>query len=424
MYCSSLQEWLVELENRHAQEIQLGLSRIHRVAQTLHLLKPACKVITVAGTNGKGSTVAALESIYLGAGYQVGVYTSPHLLEFNERIRVNGLSISDEDLCLAFSIVEQARGMVELSYFEMTTLAALWHFKQQPLDLLLLEVGLGGRQDATNILDADLSIITTIDFDHQEYLGDTLEAIGYEKAGILRAKKPFIYADNEPPKSIQKTAQDLNATPFSYNQHYQFEEQGDSWTFKSGDIKLEALLKPTIQLKSAAAALMASFILDKELPVSNAHRHQAMQQIFIPGRLQLILGDVNVLFDVSHNPQSVSLLASRLAQLEQKATVHAVFSALKDKDITGLIRPLKNYVDNWYPALLEGKRAALPNQLLSSFKEAEINTEICYNSPLIAFQKALAEAKTGDLILVYGSFFTVGQVMSAFYNLLEHKENT
>lgn len=424
MNFNSLQEWLDYLENKHSQEIQLGLSRILDVAQTLMLQTLDCQVITVAGTNGKGSTISALESLYLSAGYQVGTYTSPHLIEFNERIRVNGHPISDESLCAAFAVIEKGRGDIPLTYFEMTTLAALWYFKQQKLDLVLLEVGLGGRHDATNIVDSDLAVITTIDFDHQEYLGNTLDAIGYQKAGILRFEKPFIYADANPPASIVNEARLLNVGAFWYGKDYQVEAQPDTWTFKCAKQTMVTIPKPSIQLQSAAAALMASFILENKLPLTLAHRLQGMERVFVPGRLQLHKGDVSFLFDVSHNPQSAKLLAQKVQQLQPQGTVHAIFSALKDKDIFGLIQPLIYCVNRWYPAQLEGKRAASASQILASFKEAEINTEICYNSPLIAFEKALEQARAGDLILVYGSFFTVGQVMGVFYNSLKHKENT
>lgn len=413
-------EWLESLENRHSQEIQLGLDRIRIVAQKLKLQRPDCKVITIAGTNGKGSTVAALERIYHTAGYRVGAYTSPHLIEFNERIRVNRSPISDEDLCAAFSIIEASRGNTALSYFEMTTLAALWYFKQSNLDIILLEVGLGGRLDATNCIDSDVSIITTIDLDHQEFLGTTLEAIGQEKAGILREGKPFIYADVSPPASIIETSLRLQCPSYLYAVDYHIEEEGNAWGFQSHDIIFKQLPKPSIQLKAAAAAIMASCILAKDLPISPAHLYLAMEQVFIAGRLQLHAGDVRILYDVAHNPQSARLLAQRVSQIKNTGKVHAIFSALKDKDILGLILPLKYCVNRWYPAQLEGKRAAKPSQLLSSFEEAEITTQTCYNSPFVAFETAMKEAQIGDLIIVYGSFLTVSHVMT-HHNLSEQR---
>ncbi|MCL9684631.1 bifunctional tetrahydrofolate synthase/dihydrofolate synthase [Legionella maioricensis] len=417
-----LNQWLNSLENRNTQEIQLGLTRILEVAERINVCAFDCKVITVAGTNGKGSTVSALERIYHTAGYKVGAYTSPHLIHFNERIRVNLKPISDEDLCQAFNFIEDARDSVLLTYFEITTLAALLYFKQQNLDVIILEVGLGGRLDATNIIDADLSIITTIDYDHQDYLGSTLESIGYEKAGILRQGKPFIYADNNPPSSIIKVARDLATPCYFYDTDFSIDQQGGCWEFNWRGKRIKELPKPKIQLKSASAAIMACLLLDQELPVSQRHLSLAMEKVTIAGRLQFHQGSISILYDVAHNGQSARLLAETLKSKEINGQVHAVFSALKDKDILGLIFPLKDCVDRWYPAQLDNKRASSASLLCSIFEDAEIFVEVCYTSPLIAFQKALSQATAGDLIVVYGSFFTVGQVMAAQHNILEQKE--
>jgi dihydrofolate synthase/folylpolyglutamate synthase len=413
----NLSQWLNNLEQRNSQEIQLGLTRILDVAQKLKLETPDCKVITVAGTNGKGSTVRALETIYNMAGYKVGSYTSPHLIQFNERICVNLTPISDEDLCSAFCLIEEARDQVNLTYFEMTTLAALWYFKQQNLDVVILEVGLGGRLDATNIIDADISIITTIDFDHQDYLGTTLEAIGYEKAGILRQLKPFIYADNNPPDTIIEVAKRLDAPSYYYGDHFSIQEEGDLWGVNFLDQQVNTLPKPKIQLKSASAAIVACMLLQHSLPISYDHLYTAMTRIFIPGRLQLKQDTISILYDVAHNAQSARLLAETIKRFDTKGHVHAIFSALKDKDIFGLIFPLKDCVDRWYPAQLDNKRASSTNMLLSVFEEAEIFVEICYTSPLIAYQMALNQAAPGDLIVVYGSFYTVGQIMALHHNI-------
>ena len=410
---NDLKQWLTHLENQYHQEIQLGLTRISQVAQRLKLLPPACKVITVAGTNGKGSTVRALETIYNAAGYKVGSYSSPHLLRFNERIRINLKEIADAELCAAFIAIEKNRGDVPLTYFETVTLAAIWHFNQLPLDIIILEVGLGGRLDATNIIDADVAVITTIDFDHQDYLGDTLEKIAFEKAGILRANKPFVYADLNPPQAILNKAKQLSACAYYFNQDYFMQSHGREWTIKASSFEL-TLNKPSIQLKSAAAAIMVTRLLQKHLPINDNKIQEAMDDIFIAGRLQFVPGIVDILYDVSHNAQSARLLAEHLMQYRKKnKTIHAVFSALKDKDIFNLIYPLKDCVDRWYPAQLDNKRASSAQLLLAHFKDAEIFIEICYNSPLIAFQAALKQAKAGDLIVVFGSFFTVSQVMAS-----------
>jgi len=421
----TLSQWLKYLEkNSPSHKIQLGLDRIAQVAHRLNVQCIDAKIITVAGTNGKGSTVNALESIYHCAGYKVGSYTSPHLMFFNERIKVDLKPISDNSLCEVFNLIESARGSIELSYFEVATLAALVYFKQQAVNIIILEVGLGGRLDATNIMDADLAIITTIDYDHQEYLGTTLDEIGYEKAGILRKEKSFIYADSNPPMSILHVADSLNTNTYLYERDFKFSEGKAGWQFSSATQQVENLKRPSIQLKSASAAIMACEVLKRSLPVPLDAIAQAMSIIFVPGRLQiqkLEEKDINILYDVSHNPQSVQLLVKTIKEYKQRKKVHAVFSALKDKDILGLIKPIKDCIDHWYLAELNNPRSASMDYLLSMGKKAEILAEICYTSPLVAFEEAMTQATAGDLILVFGSFFTVGQVMSSQHKLLKER---
>lgn len=414
----TLEQWLHSFEQRNTQEIQLGLARIKQVAERLSLFDLGCIVLTVTGTNGKGSTVAALERIYHLAGYSVGTYTSPHLLRFNERIRINQNPLSDTAICDAFEAIEAVRQDTVLTYFEMATLAALWLFKRQALDVVILEVGIGGRLDATNIIDADLSIITTVDFDHQEYLGSTLDAIGYEKAGILREGKPFIYADTTIPDSILKVAEGLNAPAHLFGHDFFYQEGEDHWQLTWYEQQWQ-LNKPLIQLKSASAATIATQILKERLPVTSHTVNEAMKNLAVAGRLQLVEGPISVLFDVSHNAQSANLLAAHLKKLKAFRRVHAVFAALKDKDILNLIKPLKDCVDHWYPAQLDTKRATTSEELLAKFHDEEIFMDICYTSPSVAFETALNRAQTGDLIVVYGSFYTVGQVMTTQHNLFE-----
>jgi dihydrofolate synthase/folylpolyglutamate synthase len=419
-----LNQWLSHLERRSLQPIQLGLERILKVARRLDLTTPDSKVITVAGTNAKGSTVNALETLYHEAGYKVGSYTSPHLLHFNERIKINLLPISDAELCEAFAVIESGRGEVDLTYFEMTTLAALAHFKLKQLDIIILEVGLGGRLDATNIIDSDVAIISTIDYDHQEYLGTTLDAIGYEKAGILRQNKPFIYADDNPPKTILQVAKERSAPVYLYGKDFTFYEHKGHWDFIGAQQLIKNLTKPKIQLKSASAALMACILLEHSLPLSSDSVAKAMHAIFVPGRLQLNYlpkKGISVLYDVSHNPQSAQLLADTIKSYKKRKKVHAVFSALKDKDILGLITPLKDCIDYWYPAQLDTDRAASADYLLAKCENAGILVNICYTNPLIAFEKALTKSGSGDLIVIFGSFFTVAHIMSSQHKLLEEK---
>ena len=420
----SVNDWLYYLENAHQQEIQLGLARISAVAERLELLSWDAQIITVTGTNGKGSTVASLEAIYIAAGYHVASYTSPHLIRFNERICVNKQPIPDKKLCAAFTAIEVARELTHLTYFEMTTLAALWYFKQFALDIIILEVGIGGRLDATNIIDADLAIITTIDLDHQDYLGDTKDAIGYEKAGILRANKPFIYADHNPPESVIKQAQLLNAAMYCLGSQYDFNVSGDHLHIDVPTRPSVQLPIPTIQRNAAAAAYMASTCLQSILPVTQQQLEEAMRTVYIFGRQQIVGDAIKTLFDVSHNPQSVLLLADFVQRYlsagnKPKGKVRAVFSGLKDKDLCGLIKPMLSCVDFWYPAVLMGKRAASAALLQATFLAEHCTIPACYHDPLAAYHAAMQDAKPGDLIVVYGSFLTVSPIMEAYCTELE-----
>ncbi len=412
----TLAEWIHYLENRHDQEIQLGLERVKKIATQLNLQPVDTQVITVTGTNGKGSTVAALVAIYTAAGYQVASYTSPHLWAFNERICVNTQPISDENLCAAFTAISQECGDIKPTYFEMTTLAALWYFKQFKLDIIILEVGLGGRLDATNIVDADLAIITTIDLDHQEYLGNTKEAIGYEKAGILRSGIPFIYADTSPPESIINQALLLNTKMFCLGENFSFQTSEDSLQIILENKELAKLPLPKLNTKAATAAIMASFSLNAVLPVTPGHWKNAMETVSIAGRQQVLQGVVTTLFDVAHNPQAVSLLVDFIQNLQPQGSVHAIFSALKDKNLCGLINPMRFCVDFWYPAVLSGKRASSKSLLMTAFKEALNIEPVCFESPSHAYRGAIQQAMPGDLIVVYGSFLTVSAVMAAESN--------
>ena len=408
----SLEAWLDLLENRHVHEIQLGLGRVRDVANRMGLCDLNAPVITVAGTNGKGSTVAALEAIYHAAGFKVGSYTSPHLLMFNERIRVNQVSISDSVLCEAFCLIEKARGEIHLTYFEMTTLAALWHFKQCKLDVVILEVGMGGRLDATNIIDAALAIITTIDLDHQDFLGETIEAIGYEKAGILRENQFFIYADQKPPQSIVEKAHALNTRMFCLGIDYSYQTDDGLLLISNRNDEYLSLVNPAINLKAAAAAVVASQLLHTILPVSWFALNRAMSDVTLPGRLHIVPGDVRVVYDVAHNPQAALLLADFIRRQKGFGKVHAVFSGLKDKDLCGLIKAMCSCVDFWYPAALHSRRAANQPTLLAAFQAATTTVDVFFSSPAAAYFAAMQNAAPGDLIVVYGSFLTVSAVMA------------
>lgn len=407
----SLSKWLDFLENRHFKEVQLRLVNAEKVAKILELLTWDIPVITIAGTNGKGSTVASLVAIYTAASYRVGSFTSPHLLQFNERICVNKKPIDDATLCEIFHQIEKARGDIELTYFETSFLAALLYFKTSSLDVLILEVGVGGRLDATNIIDSDLAIITTIDIDHQDYLGNDKETIGFEKAGIMRPYKTCIYADYFPPDSIKKHANKLNVNLICNGKDYLYKECKDKLTISFGEADFISIPTPKVNLQSVVAAIVASRYLSNILPVTDKHLFAAMSNLQLLGRLQLVAGDINILYDVSHNPQAVKLLADFIIKQKIKGSVHVIFSGLMDKDLVGMINPMSKIVDYWYPAILYGKRASSENMLVDALQLTTGKQYICYKNPMQAFNFAMQQAKYGDLIVVYGSFILVGDVM-------------
>jgi len=411
----SVEDWLRYLEQNKPQEkINLGLKRVKDVASALNLLRIECPVISVAGTNGKGSTIAALESIYFTAGYRVASYTSPHLFAFNERIKINQLAISDASLCCAFSAVFNAPGIENLTYFEVVTIVALWHFKMNPVDIILLEVGLGGRLDATNIIDADLAIITTIDYDHQAYLGDTKEAIGLEKAGILRKKGLLVYGDYTPPKSVLAHAKSLNVTLFKLGTDFYFNVIREKLFLTCAENKPVECQVPSVQVKSAVSAIVASLVLKKRLPIELGTIERAMQTVKIVARQQYIPGTIGTVFDVAHNAQAARSLADFIVSLPKKK-VHVVFAALKDKNLIGLIEPLVSHADYWYTAKIGDARAVESSTLASAFDTATGVIPPNFNDPLAAYMAAKKEAFEDDLIIVYGSFLTVNAVMGADY---------
>ena len=389
------------------------LENIRAVATNLDLLKPDVPVITVAGTNGKGSTMAMLSEIYSAAGYRVGSYTSPHLLQENERIKINQSMVSDQDLSYAGAQIDAARDCINLTYFENMTLSALLLFKAAQVDVILLEVGMGGRLDATNIVDADVAVITTIALDHQEYLGHTRETIGQEKAGILRLHQAVIYGDESPPDSVIAHANSLSANMLAFDRDYKVKVTSDKLGILfDSDSTWHWFTRPRLHIKAAAAAIMACAQLLDRLPVSIENWEQALCSVQLNGRQQLVLGPVNILYDVAHNPQAADHLAVWLQQHPIAGRVHAIFSALQDKDLDGLIAPICEFVDVWYPACLSGVRAASQELLLEAFSMNDIIPKVFFSDPAEAYRAAKNNSMAGDLILVYGSFLTVSAVMT------------
>jgi dihydrofolate synthase/folylpolyglutamate synthase len=415
-----LQDWLQWQEQLHPQEIDLGLERVALVASRLGLDEPSCKVITVAGTNGKGSSLAMLESIYREAGYRVGLYTSPHLFEYNERIRINGRLIDDPSLCQAFAAIDEARAETSLSYFEFGTLAALWCFNQHELDIILLEVGLGGRLDAVNLVDADVALITSIDIDHVDWLGHDREVIGLEKAGIMRSGRPAIISDPEPPAQMLEFAQNLGAELMCLGVDYHFQRGSEDWSWAAGVNTLEHLAFPGLggefQFNNASGVLMAIQFLQRDLPVSVEVISLGLSQTRVMGRLMVVQERPRVLFDVAHNPQGARALSTYLAENPVQAATHVVIGIMADKDIHGLLDSLCTQVSSWHVCAPDVSRSMPSDQLKIAVGQVcggEVNS---YASVANAFDAALKVAAQEDQIVVMGSFFTVAEAWPDQYN--------
>lgn len=415
---NTLDTWLQWQQGLHPQAVDLGLERVCEVLARLQLSEPPYSIITVAGTNGKGSTVAMLEAILDADGYRVGAYTSPHLLRYNERIRVGRVEADDAALCEAFAKVDTAREATTLSFFEFGTLAALQHFADTAIDIAILEVGLGGRLDAVNAVDADAAIVTTIGIDHVDWLGPDRESIGYEKAGVYRPGKPAICADSAPPQSLLDHAAAIGATLYQVGVDYAYEQSGTGWSWWCDDMRYSELPLPTLvgehQLNNAAAAIMALTTLATRIPLTEKAIHIGLRQAHLPGRLQIIPGPVEWIVDVSHNPQGAEALARFLRQRDCSGRTLAVLALFKDKDITGIIRALSGIIDAWYCAGLSGARGLAEDELISALRSAKIPGIMeTYSSVALACSAAMGEAVAGDRIVVFGSFVTVAAVLQS-----------
>lgn len=408
----SLHGWLAWLETQYPKKIDLGLERTARVAIKLGLLEPAPVVVTVAGTNGKGSCVQLLETIYRLAGYKTGSYTSPHLLRYNERICLNGIEVSDQVLCDAFQVVDDHRGKTSLTYFEFGTLAALHIFTKAKPDIVILEVGLGGRLDAVNVIDADAALVTSIGLDHCEWLGDDRQAIGTEKAGIFRTGRPAICSDPAPPASLANVAREKNAHWMAMGNAFSFSGNDDAWEWRYGDIRIDGLPYPgrrgQHQLENASGVLMAVQTLQQRLPVSKSHLEQALVSSGLPGRCEFIDQPVETVLDVAHNPDSMQALVDVLISTPCKGKTHVVLGMLADKPVADCIRILEKVADCWYLGGLSVDRGLAVTDLkhLSGLTKPECSEDI-----LTAFRLAREFAGENDRIVVCGSFYTVAAVM-------------
>lgn len=417
----SLKEWLSYLENLHHKSIDMGLTRVRAVAERLNLHDWSGVKIVVAGTNGKGSTCAMLESIYLAAGYQVGLYTSPHLIDFNERIRLNGVNASDKAIVAKFCEIEKARGEISLSYFEYTTLAAFLLFKEAGLDVSILEVGLGGRLDVVNIVDTDCSIVTSIDIDHVEYLGDNREVIGLEKAHVYRSGKPAICSDPQPPESLLNYANEIGADLWLFGRDFNYDGDKQQWAFASRIGRKNALAYPALrganQLLNASAALAAIDALRPHLAVPLQSVRQGLLQVTWAGRFQILPGQPTTILDVAHNPQAAAVLAHNLQSMSYFPYTYAVLGMLSDKDAAEVIQKFKGIIDYWYLCDLSGPRgrkaqelAYLVEKILPKDDEGLPTVQI-FENPVTAFEAVREKANDNDRIVVFGSFLTVSAIL-------------
>lgn len=408
-------------ESSHPLVIDLGLERAARVfdALTPDYVKPL--TITVAGTNGKGSSIAYLEAIYIAQGYRVGAYTSPHILKYNERIKIDGKPVSDEQICEAFARIESVRGNTSLSYFEFGTLAALDIFRHAGVDVQLLEVGLGGRLDAVNIVDPDVALITSISIDHVEWLGGTREAIGREKAGIFRAAIPAIIGDPEPPESLIQSAIEQHASLYCIGKDFAYKKQETGWNWFSADRQMLQLPEPGLkgehQYRNASAVILAVAKMAERLPVTEASIRQGLAYVHLAGRFQLIDGEIPVLLDVGHNPQAVSTLADYVTAVFPGRRIHAVFSMMKDKDIAGVLDIMDHVVYDWFFAPLANPRAASETMMREIFSQSPVSrVSFGFAGFTEAFAAAKKQSREGDLLLVFGSFFLVSECLVEFEN--------
>ncbi len=414
---ATLEAWLAYIEAQHSRPIDLGLDRVSLVLESLGAACQA-KVITVGGTNGKGSTCAMLEAILHAAGYRVGLYTSPHLLRYNERVRINLEEASDALLCEAFAAVEQARGEIPLTYFEYATLAAWQLFSQSKLDVVILEVGLGGRLDAVNAIEPDCSIVTGVAMDHMDYLGDTRDAIGFEKAGIYRAGKPAICGDPQPPDTLLAHARSIGADLRIQGRDYGFAGDKNQWSFQGKASRRNSLAYPALrganQLLNASTVLAALESLADVLPVPMQAVRQGLMTVDLPARFQILPGKPAVVLDVAHNPQAAAVLAENLMNMGFFPETWAVCGMLADKDISGSLKHLAPRVDHWLLCRLPGPRAAAPEVLEKALREAGSSASFAvFDTPEEAFLSARKRAGEGDRIVAFGSFLTVAGAMRA-----------
>lgn len=420
----TLDQWLASIEANHPQEIDLGLERIRHVAHRLKLTELCAPVITVAGTNGKGSTIAYMVSILKQAGYQVGAYTSPHFIDYNERVCVNGNPVSSELFCDAFSHIDEACQYLELTltYFEYGTLAALWIFQQlidqQKIDVVLLEVGLGGRLDAVNIIDPNIAIVTTIALDHESWLGSSRNEIGTEKAGIYRKNIPAIFGEWDMPETVQARIDELAAPRYQMGKEFKAQRFDDTWcwsgkSFDGSTIEVDDLSVPSLPFDNASTAIQALQLLN--LPISTSDYQQGIKEAKLTGRFQSgSYKGREILIDVAHNPHAAEHLCRQLSTFQNSKsparTIRCVVGMLADKDVTNTLTPLSEVVEGWYAGSLNEPRGLSAEQLTALVPDLDMQ---CFSSIEKGLNCAVDESDETDLILVVGSFFTAAEALKA-----------
>ena len=417
----TLDDWLAHCEQLHPKTIDMGLDRVRAVAERMGL-RFDCPVFTVAGTNGKGSTCAMLEAILTQAGFRTGLFTSPHLVRFEERCRIRGQNVDASDLVAAFARVESARAEISLTYFEFTTLAILDTLARAGLDAVILEVGLGGRLDAVNIIDTDCAIITSIDIDHAELLGDTREKIGFEKAGILRTGRPAIVSDPVPPQSVIDRATEIGADLWLLGRDFNYSGDKQQWAWAGRGRRYAGLAYPALrganQLINASGVLAALTAMRQQLPVTAQAVRNGLALVDLPGRFQVVPGQPALVLDVAHNPHSVAALTANLDAMGYFPTTHAVFGAMTDKELGPMLAKVAPLVDRWYFTDLPTARAATAAVLQQKWNawqmvaggQRVVPTAI-FASPQEALDAAVVAADPADRIVVFGSFYTVGGVL-------------
>ena len=416
---STLAGWLAYVDTQHPKPIAMGLERVRDVGSRMRIAID-CPVVTVGGTNGKGSTCAMLEAIFLRAGHRTGLYTSPHLLAYNERVRIGGEPAADADLVAAFNAVEDARGDTPLTYFEYGTLAALWLFARAALDALILEVGLGGRLDAVNVVDADVAVVTSVDIDHVEYLGATREHIGAEKAGIFRPGRPAVCGDRDPPRSLVDRASEIGAPLAVIGRDFDYVvESPAQWRFRGPRGNRYGLPMPALrgryQLANAASALVVVDLLRDRLGIPASAVRDGLAAVELAGRFHVLPGRPTIVLDVAHNPHAARALAATLGDMGFHPRTHAVVGMLADKDIAGVVTAVKPRIERWHVAPLPGPRGASAARMRDAVIGAGVPSQavVAHDDIAAAFAAARGEADEADRIIVFGSFLTVAAALAA-----------